>query len=135
MLQTGHSTFIQMSIPKNVCNVYYDIAVAAINICGTSVQTHRQAYVPPCGFAFVVSPNPASNSINIARDDSNPQLSATATFDEVRIYDLQGNLKKDQKYSNASSATINIQGLISGSYIVQITSGTLEEKHQLIIQN
>ena len=135
VLQTGHGAAIQFPITRNLCNVYYDISVEAINSCGTSLQTHAEAYVPPCGYAFAVSPNPASASINVAPVAGNAQLSANTTIDEIRVYDLQGNLKKDQKFNKATSASMNIQGLINGSYFVEIISGTIKEKHQLIIQN
>ena len=136
VLQTiGHGSFIQFPITRNLCNVYYDISVEAINSCGTSLQTHAEAYVPPCNNAFAVSPNPASASINVAPAAGNAQLSASTTIDEIRIYDLQGNLKKYQKFNKVTSATMNIQGLIKGSYFVEIISGTIKERHQLVIQN
>lgn len=135
VLQTGHGAFIQMSITRNQCNVYYDIAVEAINACGTSSQTHGNAYVPPCNNAFTVSPNPASNLINITPDANNSQLSTNTTIDEIRIYDLQGNLKKDQKFAKSTFASMNIQGLTNGSYVVEIINGSYSEKHQFIIQN
>lgn len=133
-LQTGHGSFIQFPIARNVCNVYYDIAVEAINACGTSSQTHANAYVPPCNNSFTVSPNPASNSINVSPDANSSKLSTNITIDEIRIYDLPGTLKKYQKFNKAHSATINIQGFTHGSYFIEITSGTYQEKHQLIIQ-
>ena len=136
VLQTiGHGSFIQFPITRNLCNVYYDISVEAINICGTSLRTHGEAYVPPCNNAFAISPNPASASINVATAAGNAQLSASTTIDEIRIYDLQGNLKKYQKFNKATSATMNIQGLINGTYFVEIISGTIKERHQLVIQN
>ncbi|HEY8657970.1 MAG TPA: M43 family zinc metalloprotease [Hanamia sp.] len=136
VLQTiGHGSFIQFPIARNVCDVYYDISVEAINSCGTSLRTHGEAYVPPCNNAFAISPNPASASINVAPAAGNAQLSANTTIDEIRIYDLQGNLKRYQRFNKSTSATMNIQGLINGSYFVEIISGTIKEKHQLVIQN
>jgi hypothetical protein len=137
VLQTGHGSFIQMPITRNRCNIEYDIAVEAINNCGTSSQTHANAYVPPCNNAFTISPNPASNSINITPAITTSQLSAnnpSNTIDAVRIYDLKGMLKKYQKFNKATSASINVQGLANGSYLIQITCGTYEEKQQLVIQ-
>lgn len=134
VIPDGHGSFIQFSIPRGVCDVEYDIAVEAVNGCGISPRSHGNAYVPPCDFAFSISPNPASNSINVSPDANSSQLSTNNTIDEIRIYDIQGTLKKYQKFNKAVSATINTQGLNNGSYFIEITSGTYQEKHQLIIQ-
>lgn len=135
VLQTiSHGAAIQFPIARNVCNVYYDISVEAINSCGTSLRTHGEAYVPPCNNVFAVSPNPASASINVAPAAGNAQLSANTTIDEIRIYDLRGNLKIYQKFHKVQSALINISGLTSGTYFVEITDGSYNERQQIIIQ-
>jgi len=51
----------------------------------------------------------------------------------LHAYDLQSNLKMYQWFNKASSAIINMGGLISGTYFVEISSGTYKERQQLII--
>jgi hypothetical protein len=60
--------------------------------------------------------------------------SLNKTFDEVRIYDLQGTLKKYQSFSKSASPSINTSALTPGNYLVEIINGAYKEKHQLIIQ-
>jgi hypothetical protein len=62
-------------------------------------------------------------------------METTAAIDDVRIYDLQGNLKKQQKFGKAKTATINIAGLRSGTYFIEIVDGEYKEKLQLLIQH
>ncbi len=131
---TYHGAFAQIPITRNVCDVWYDISCAAINACGTSTQTHKNVYVPPCGNSFMVSPNPATNSITISTSQTKTTSSKSNTFDEVRIFDLQGNLKKYQQYSQVNLASINISDLINGTYFIEITNGAYKERQQLIIQ-
>ncbi|HEU5167025.1 MAG TPA: T9SS type A sorting domain-containing protein [Chitinophagaceae bacterium] len=126
-----HQEFAQITITRNVCDVWYDIAVEAVNTCGVSAKTHKNVYVPPCGNFFQVSPNPASSSITVSADESKVE---SKTFDEVRIYNFQGMLMKYQKLNSAKTTTLNVTDLINGNYFIEIKSGTYKEKQQLIIQ-
>lgn len=130
---TYHGTFAQIPIARNVCDVWYDISVEAINICGTSLQTHADVYVPPCGNSFMVSPNPAMSNITIAPAPANTQSKNDKTIDEIKIYNQQGSPKKYQKFNKVKTANINIADLTSGTYFIEISSGTYKEKHQLLI--
>ncbi|MBA2561622.1 MAG: hypothetical protein H0V14_01675 [Chitinophagaceae bacterium] len=53
-------------------------------------KTYKNVYVPPCGDSYVVSPNPANNDVTVSADESKLQDTNNKTFDEVKIYDLQG---------------------------------------------
>ncbi len=129
-----HSTFAQIPIPKNVCDVGYAITVTETNACGTSAPTYLGVYVPCDGYYYKVSPNPATSQINVYADDTKTESSLNKTFDEVRIYDYQGTLKKYQSFSKSSNALINISGLQSGNYFVEITNGDFKERQPLVIQ-
>ena len=129
-----HGNFAQIPIARGVCAVGYGITVTATNACGVSAPTYKGVYVPPCDNSYTVSPNPASSSIIVATSPNNSATNANTSFDAIRIFDLQGTLKKQQQYSNFSQATINISNLIGGTYIVEITNGNYRENHQLIIQ-
>lgn len=135
VLQTiYHSTFAQIPITKNLCNVSYSISVKAMT-CGIySPLTYKNVYVPPCDGYYVVSPNPSSTDVTVSTDETNAQVTENTTFNEVRIYNLQGTLKKYQKFNKVKSAKINLTGLPDGTYFVEIVNGSYTEGHQLIIQ-
>lgn len=134
ILQTNHGAFAQIPITRNVCDIYYDISVAAIDACGTSAQTHKDVYVPPCGNSFTISPNPANNSITIAGSQNKTMKNTRATFSIIRIYDFQGILKKYQSYAKVNQASIDISQLTTGTYFIEIANNAYKERQQLIIQ-
>lgn len=102
-LSTFHGTAAQFSIPRGVCDIEYDISVEEINSCGISSRSYANAYVP-CDNYYMISPNPASGAIIVSSDNSKMSSAGNKTFDEVRIYDMQGNLKKHQKFDKVKSA-------------------------------
>lgn len=135
VLQTiYHSTFAQIPIKRNVCDVGYGITVTSTNVCGVSAATYKGVYVPPCNNYYMVSPNPAASDVSVSTDESKTQSASSETFDEVRIYDFQGTLKKYQKFNKVKTAMINISGLNNGNYFIEISDGTYKERHQLLIQ-
>ena len=120
------------------CGVNTQISVEAINPCGTSSRSYRTVKAP-CwgGGAFMVSPNPATSVITISpRPDNTAKSAANAnkTFTEIRIYNMQGELKKYQRYNKAKQASLPVHDLKNGIYFIEITNGTYKEKQQLSIQ-
>jgi len=104
--------------------------------CGGTTVATRSFTVG--GHYYVVSPNPASSSINItpASDDGNltTESSQTGTTTQVSITDVSGNLKKQQQFSTGTAKMqLNVADLIPGTYFVHIINGTINETHQLII--
>ena len=83
-------------------------------------------------YAYLVSPNPASSTINIT---ANANTSDTKTgFTDVEIFDKMGNPKKKIKYlKNTKSASIDLSALPSDNYVLRIFNGTSWEEHQFII--
>jgi hypothetical protein len=76
----------------------YDIAVEAVfDGCGTSAQSHANAYIPCDGY-YMVAPNPATSDVSVSVDQTATQTTET-TISELKIYDQQGNLKKIKKYN------------------------------------
>jgi hypothetical protein len=129
-----HGNFAQIPITRDLCDVGYGITVTSTNACGVSAATYKGVYVPPCADSYTVAPNPATNSVNVSTSQSKIATNTNATFDKIKIYDLQGNMKKYKQYNKVAQATINISDLISGTYIIEITNGAYQEKQQLIIQ-
>jgi len=134
VLTEFHGTAAQLQIPRHVCGVEYDVSVEAVNSCGVSLRTHRNAYVP-CDEYYVVSPNPASGSITVSLNNNNNISSmVNKSFDYVRIYDMEGNLKISQKFDKAESASLDVSKLINGTYLIEISAGVHNERKQLLIQ-
>jgi hypothetical protein len=128
-----HNNFIQFPISKTSCDIDYDISVEAVNICGTSLRTHANAYVP-CDSYFVLSPNPATSDVTVTSVENHSlNSSSSKVISEIRIYDNLGNLKKRQAFNKVKTATINVSGLPTGTYFIEISNGTLKERKQLIV--
>lgn len=93
---------------------------------------------------FNVSPNPATSSINVivpnipapcdGVSSGTSKTTTQKTITEIRLYDQAGNLKKVQKENKTKQTTLNLTGLKTGVYVVEITDGIYKERHQIIIQ-
>ncbi|MHB1177295.1 MAG: T9SS type A sorting domain-containing protein [Daejeonella sp.] len=128
-----HGSFATIPIRKNVCAVGYGIEAEAINGCGTSARTYKGVYVPPCDGYYAAFPNPASSEVTVAKNEKSKNTDAKP-IEIVRVYDLQGNLKKQQKYSRVRSVGLNVSQLPDGMYYVEVVSGTYKERIQLLIR-
>ncbi|MBK9959299.1 MAG: T9SS type A sorting domain-containing protein [Chitinophagaceae bacterium] len=52
----------------------------------------------------------------------------------IKLYDLVGNVKLYQKTKGVKQATLNISGLLPGTYFIEISDKDYKEKQQVIIQ-
>jgi hypothetical protein len=59
--------------------------------------------------------------------------SSELTISEVNIYDQAGNLKKTKKEMKSKKTTVNLDGLKTGIYVVEIVDGKYKERHQVIV--
>jgi bacillolysin len=131
-------------------NQYVLFRLDASNVCGTTSDQFKWLSSNCSGggggcLAFTVSPNPATNSINVIVPDIPSPCDIVTSGDskttalqrsitEIKIYDNIGNLRKTQKENKTKQATINLTGLKSGVYIVEITDGSYKERQQIIVQ-
>lgn len=120
------------------------VTLHATGPCGTAINNPYSVSVLPLQ-SFTVSPNPATSSVKVTVSDNPIENSAatagnsktTATqrsITEIRIYDNTGILKKTQKENKTNQANVNLTGLKTGVYIVEITDGIYKERQQIIIQ-
>ena len=131
------------------------LTVQATTPCGTSSATFH-IFMKSAGQcsggcsapSFVISPNPAQNTVTISRINSESIMAQTYKTSEkqlsssisginlVRIYDALGNLVKQQKIGNNNTTQVqmDVSSLISGTYSVVISAGTLSETQKMIIQ-
>lgn len=139
VLQTiSHGSAAQIPITIGLCDVGYGIEVEAISTCGTSSRTYQGVYVPPCPSAapssFVVSPNPANNAVIVTANETSSGNSDVKDIQEIKIFDMQGNLKKLQKFNKTKSVTISVSDLKTGNYIIEISGGGYKENKHLSIK-
>lgn len=100
------------------------------NICGTSAVPISSTFTVQIGgncfafFSVALSPNPASNVLNVSITDKSPNAKDDDEF-EVTIADLVGNVKHDKKYKTKDNQ-IDISSLKTGNYSLRLikTSGT-----------
>lgn len=138
-LVSGYNgTFATIPISRTACDLEYDIAVEAVSSnCGTSTQSHANAYVPCDNYSM--SPNPASTSVTIESANSASQSaskSASPTknaINKVWIMDKMGNVIQQYSYPDLQKVTINISGLKADTYVVKVFNGTNWTSKQLSV--
>jgi hypothetical protein len=85
--------------------------------------------------AFSISPNPAASTVTVnAKSDELNTDAQTGAISEIRIYDMQGNLKKTQKFGGVTTAQIDVSSLKPDIYIIDVFDGAISERQQLLIQ-
>ena len=100
------------------------------NSCGWSGWSQPKYIEVSCGYSFIVSPNPATNTVTVQSDQK-----TNATITQLRIFDNNGILKKQSKFGTGTrQAQMNISDLRTGIYLIEITSGKNIERQQLVIQ-
>ena len=91
---------------------------------------------------YSVSPNPATDIVNInLQDDGNTvtakALSTTSTAKTEAVYgellDYMGNSVRKVKITNGN-ASLNVQGLLKGVYILRINTNGQVEDHKIIVK-
>lgn len=125
--------------------------INASNGCGSYVQTYAFSS-KDCGgcLQYQVSPNPVtSNNINIIvpnipgpcdppptelSSGKSSSFNSALTIAEVKIYSQTGVIKKIQKAKNVKQLNVDVSGLTSGIYIVEISDGVYKETQKIIIQ-
>jgi lysyl endopeptidase len=125
LVESGVSNTYDTYFP---CNMSATVKCTVTNWYGTSGFSNSITKTGGCDRGRIaLTPNPAASNVVITSGNA-------TTFDAVRIYDFQGNLKLQQQYTRAKSATINIAALPSGTYFVEIISGTDKERQPLLIK-
>ncbi len=138
--ETSSSNTFRWYLP---CMTSATVYCTITNQCGTSGQSNSVTRTGGCRDRervsnFTVSPNPASNMITITqKKDANKKSAANTsdgTFNEVNIFEFNGNLVKRQRYAGATQGTLNVGDLRTGTYYIEIRNGEYTEKQTLIIQ-
>lgn len=87
-----------------------------------------------CGYYYSMSPNPASSTVTVsAKETTAAGDKSDKSINEINIYDQQGNLKNHQKFAKTKTTTLDVSGLKTGIYIVEIVDGDVKERQKLSI--
>lgn len=133
---SGSSTYsLALQVPSRTTG-NSQVSVRVGNACdaGGSAASTQYFYVS-CGFApqYTVSPNPASNEVTVTGSKTTAKSTSATSITEVNIYDQLGILKKNQKFSKVPKATVNLSGLSTGVYVIEIVDGTNKVRQKLSI--
>ena len=122
--------------------------ITASNGCGSVSQSLGFKSIS-CGgggcLRYNVSPNPAKGTLKVVvpnipppcdylkTDGSASNLKSSRTISEILVYDLSGNLKKKQSVNKAKEVNVNLNGLRTGTYYIEIRDGNYSEKQKIVI--
>ncbi|MEO6868076.1 MAG: T9SS type A sorting domain-containing protein [Ginsengibacter sp.] len=120
--------------------------IDAANACGTTSNTFGFKSID-CGgggggcLQFTIAPNPAKGTLKVIVPDipapcdgAQQKQTTKSVITQVKIFDNMGTLKKMQNENKVSQASVNLSGLNSGVYWVEIYNGTYKERQQVIIE-
>ena len=130
LVNSFHSNWAKIPIPRGVCDLDYGISVEAINDCGTSAAQFKLVYVF-CEEFFRVSPNPAISQILVTVQTG--KNGSGKTISGIKVYDQQGSIKKSIKCDKVTQVSVYISDLHEGAYIVEISAGTFLEKKKILV--
>lgn len=90
----------------------------------------RKAKIDQSGIAVRVAPNPATDKVNLL-------ITGTTAKADVRLIGSQGQVVRQWSGINANNAgaTLNVQGLATGIYVLDITIGNEKTTQKLIIRS
>src|SRR6218665_1078919 len=116
----------------------YVFRVTITNACGPASADYKFVGVD-CGFAFRVSPNPASNILQVSLGNSSTEgtrqmLAKDRSISIVQVFDLQGNLKKLFRFNHVKHASLDMSQLPRGMYLIEVGNGQYKERQQIFIQ-
>ncbi|MEJ7679963.1 MAG: T9SS type A sorting domain-containing protein [Segetibacter sp.] len=82
----------------------------------------------------MVSPNPASSEVTVtAAETMTTTKAGTAAITEVNIYDQLGFRRRSRSSARYVRTTVNLSGLQTGIYIIEIVDGTNKVRPKLSI--
>lgn len=116
------------------------VQIRAYNSCGWSGWANVSPGIIPCGgWYFSVFPNPSNSDINVAKITNNTS-STNREEDEtgevkLELYDFNRTKVKTKIFRNINdNPKIDVKGLRKGIYILKITSKSISESHQVIVE-
>ena len=134
----GNNSGVTIKFPSQPTQ--YNVRISAQNACGTSDLSNAyvvQVMQSGCGgFLYTVSPNPATGQVTIQPVSSSisKTVSNTISVTGIKLFDQSGNLKKQWTFAAGSKqAQINVTGLTTGVYTIEIADGKNKERQKLVV--
>jgi len=115
--------------------------ISSSNTCGTTSYDYGfksiQCETDPCATQYTVAPNPATEESTIIINIPAPcdPMIQSQTFDgSISVYDHMGNLKKKEKYKTYHDYKLNLHGLKTGLYFIEIYDGKTIQKKTIFVE-
>ncbi len=116
------------------------VRVNYIDQCGTTQQDGITVY-SSCPSSLVISPNPASNAATISLEESNTnqnRLGSASLFIKliykINVVNKRGSIVKVfNSRTGINSASINLTGLVNGTYTIRAFDGANWSVNQLVV--
>ena len=114
------------------------ISATSFNVCGngTGFLDLEVANLRGTSQSSLVYPNPVNDVLTVEINVPNSVgISSTATSYDLRLYDSQGNLLR-QQFTAGGTVQFNVSGLPEGIYYLHIFDGVsaTPEIHQIIVE-
>jgi hypothetical protein len=134
VLNSNHTDVVIFQRLSPYCGGSYNVQVEAVNTCGISSKRSTTAIEPACGSGLLISPNPASENIEVTIDDSNLDSSLEPVNESynVSITNLYG-IPIYTSMQNKKKFIISVSNFQEGTYIISVKNGDKVFKEQLII--
>ncbi len=123
VLQGSHDDVAIFTRTSPYCGHSYLVQAEAINACGTSARRNKTVIEPACGKSLVISPNPASDFVEIEIiSDANVEINSFAEFN-ISITDIYGLKVYNDLIKSSGKFNISVSNLNEGSYILTLING------------
>jgi pimeloyl-ACP methyl ester carboxylesterase len=142
-MDSGRSIYVKVA-PKNVCgtlskNFGFTLYKPTTCECGIGpkcnlarISKSKQSLEPNSYSFFKIFPNPSSNIINISLFDDNNTPAKEALI-LAELYDLNSKKVREVTVTN-NTATINVNSLPKGIYVLKINIDGAIESHQVVVE-
>jgi hypothetical protein len=132
----GSSTYsLALQVPLRTSG-NYQVSVRVANACDAGGSPTFAYFYVSCSTlapAYTVSPNPATNEVTVTGSKTSTKSAIAPSIREVNIYDQLGILRKNQKFSKVPKASVNLSGLSTGVYVIEIVDGTNKVRQNFTI--
>ncbi|MEO5562823.1 MAG: T9SS type A sorting domain-containing protein [Chitinophagaceae bacterium] len=132
---TGQNLYVTLT---NTQTAVFQLTLG--NVCGNSIPYlvgFKAGYCSGYRSSYTLSSNPvrSTSKLTISAEGQNRKAEGShSTITEVIIYDQQGLFKKRQRFGKTPVANVDLSGLNTGIYIVEIIDGAYKERKQIVVQ-
>lgn len=122
--------------PTSNGDFYFE--VVAIDECDNRTVWPISGYAEPCTFGdtwgFTMSPNPASNTVNVQIMQEQGQLNSMQSYTITVVEQITSQVKENRQVTSGG-LTLDLSGYTNGVYVVTIQRGTQVVQNLLVVAN